>query len=148
MELYKQLIFKVGDEFLHKKDMWAEIATYLPKKNARQCEQRFNTVLKRKRKGINKVYISEAKRKTIDCSKNTLNINRKSNRIIVQNKAEKVVNNSEKRNLTIPEVLLEISAKREEAKERRHKEKMEAFKKIQNIFQELLNLKKMKYKDK
>lgn len=141
MELYKKLIVKVGNEFLRKKDMWAEISTYLPKKNAKQCEQRFNTVLKRKRKGINKVYISEARRKTIDCRQNTLKINRNVNRK-VQNKVEKVVNNTEKRNLSVQEVLLEISAKKEEAKERRHKEKMAAIKTIQNMLRELLDLKK------
>lgn len=68
MDFHKSLINEVGPEkrFLHKKDMWLEISSQFPNKTPKQCEERYKTVLKRKKKGKEKVYLSEARKKTID----------------------------------------------------------------------------------
>ncbi|XP_065365769.1 myb-related protein B-like [Calliphora vicina] len=161
MSLYRTLIWEVGKRFVYQKEMWAEIATHFPEKTANQCEQRYKTVLRRKTKG----FITKAKRKPVDikardCVESVENkeikvliTEKKEDTITQENDEATIVNNDEsitqdykephtrqeKKELTLHEILLQIAAKKEEAKERRHREKMEATKQLQNILQQILS---------
>lgn len=71
MDLYGSFINEVGPDkrFPHKKNMWLEISSHYPCRTAKQCEERFKTVLKRKKNNF-KLYISETGRKAIDLDNN------------------------------------------------------------------------------
>lgn len=156
MDLYKNLIGEVGKSFTHKKDMWIEISSQIQNKNPKQCEQRFNTVLKRKRKGLKKLYTTRGKTKNSIQIKRTFKIDPGTKKYISNNGkteytfhqndnntkreflTQKCYINKRTKEYTMQETLLFISAKKEEAKERRHKEKMEAINKMQIILQQVL----------
>lgn len=46
--------------FKRKLDMWSEISSQIGTKNSKQCEERFKTVLRRKKKDFQMVLISQA----------------------------------------------------------------------------------------
>ncbi|XP_037824071.1 uncharacterized protein LOC119612343 isoform X2 [Lucilia sericata] len=62
MDLYESFSPQVGPQmrFKHKKDMWTEIATHFPGRHSKQCEERYKTVLKRKKKGLLEPDVLEA----------------------------------------------------------------------------------------
>ncbi|KAM7347818.1 uncharacterized protein ACRADG_007297 [Cochliomyia hominivorax] len=174
IELYKRLIGEVGPQrrFSLKKDMWTEISLHFTDKNPKQCEQRLNSVFKRKQQIC---LTKETKKSVVVQPKNpcnTFQINKvqilKNNINSDDNEAEEtfkaLINKSSKlekdtdpiapeietnkikanKEMSLNEVLLHIAAKREEGKERRHKEKLQAISKMQDILQQLLDLKKNK----
>ncbi|XP_023303977.2 uncharacterized protein LOC111685926 [Lucilia cuprina] len=183
MSLHRTLIKEVGKRFTFQKDMWREIATNFPGKQPNQCEQRYKTVQKRKKKCV----YTKSRRKTNDfknkdsvgnsiwrnnrIAKNHINkctndtemdelitlgeeVNNvpKTMEVITENISDiytKIPQSSttkepfkqERKDLSLAEILWEIAAKKEEAKERRHRERMEATKQLQNILQQILNSK-------
>ncbi|XP_065364209.1 uncharacterized protein LOC135957399 [Calliphora vicina] len=167
VDLYKRFIGDVGPDkrFTQKKEMWAEISAHFPNKEPKQCETRFMRLLNKQKNRVVK-YVrynpSETRRKRNDKAKDksSFQINRKhtikKERITddmdqneldipehsepnIQKKNELV--DSAKKEKTIQETLMDIAARKEETKERRHKEKMEVFKQVQNILQQLLDSK-------
>lgn len=60
MDLYKEYLPQIGPlkRFKNKKDMWANIANEYPGKSAKQCEERYKTVLKRKRPKVEPCYVA------------------------------------------------------------------------------------------
>ena len=58
MDLYKEYLPQIGPlkRFKNKKEMWLNIANDYPGKSAKQCEERYKTVLKRKRPKVEACY--------------------------------------------------------------------------------------------
>ncbi|KAI8126850.1 hypothetical protein CVS40_3414 [Lucilia cuprina] len=50
LDLYANYLPEIGPlkKFKSKKDMWSKISTEIPDKSAKQCEERYKTVLRRK----------------------------------------------------------------------------------------------------
>lgn len=170
MGLFKRLLPEVGPEkrLQNKKEMWMEISTHFSNKSPLQCEQRLKTVLKRKRQmlmNLDKPKIDKAKEisnlyeydinTNIENPPNSYDTDSSENHTSLQsikspNSAEhkfntqvsEELNTQSKKELTLHELLLDIAAKREEGKERRHREKMAAINKMNNLLQQLLNNKK------
>lgn len=160
--------------------MWFNIATKIPGMSAKQCEERYKTVLKRKKRipSEKQMLDSEPKHLVKLLSDNRTNSNKPSNDS--EGKKPTKINNSEceksntkldskeiesskteaeieihrtetktskslitenstvNNSSTLAEVMWQITTKKEEAKERRHQEKMKAVKETQEILLKIL----------
>ncbi|XP_037824051.1 uncharacterized protein LOC119612330 [Lucilia sericata] len=143
-ELYKKLIGEVGPfkRFPTKKDMWAEMSTHFTNKNPKQCESRFMRLVNTKQAGVVKfVRYKPSEIRRIKAKNSSMQIKRihaiKEEKPVeyieeddplgsTQVKEEEIVKTvqSEK---SIQETLMEIAARKEETKERRHREKVGGF---------------------
>lgn len=153
LDLYANYMSEIGPmkKFKNKKDMWVKIASEVSEKTAKQCEERYKTVLRRKKVAIDNNHASGSKRKHIDFEDELTKICQMDDSIEPEIqissqkcvKAEKSENqkfkNPKLKKKTVQETLLEIADKKEEARERRHKERMEAAHKMQSILDKLLD---------
>lgn len=123
-----------------KKDMWANIALEFEEKTPKQCEERYKTVLRRKKLAVENNRASGSKRIHVNYEEE-LNkicflddsiepeIQMSSSKCI---KAEKCENIKIKKikSKSVQETLLEIAENKEEGRQKRHKEKMDLLKKL------------------
>lgn len=122
--------------------MWAKISSMIPEKTPKQCEERYKTVLRRKKTAVDNNSASGSKRKKIEFE-DELNricllddsiepgVQISSQKCFINEKSEKVkVEKFKIRNRTVQETLIELAEKKEKAKERRHNKKMDLLKKL------------------
>ncbi|XP_053969416.1 uncharacterized protein LOC129250871 [Anastrepha obliqua] len=109
----------------NKKEMWQMISEEIEGRTAKQCEERFKTVMKKRKTAHRKnKHTSREKRQRVDNEQEVY---------MSTLEMEKEVDKKK----TLQETLLEIAQRKEEARERRHREKMES---LNNIHQLLTNL--------
>ncbi|XP_075156212.1 uncharacterized protein LOC142229535 isoform X1 [Haematobia irritans] len=186
LHLYGRCLSDIGPHktFKHKKDMWITISSRFRDKTPKQCEERFKTVLRRRRKWASRMnnpfqgkrmrtpkkdilHFEPECQITIENEVPTKSQTPQFNQPKPQIPARDVHQVSKKSNdqgsnqsknaesriepsaqiqqsitehncAAIEATLLEIAAKKEEARERRHKEKMAAIEKLQNMLQKIL----------
>lgn len=152
LDLYGSYLPEIGPlkKFKNKKDMWSKISSEIPNMSPKQCEERYKTILKRKKSSIDNNSKTGAKRMKVDyedelnkiCSLDDSiepEIQISSQKKITKEKPDiKTVGHKVKKKLSVHETLLDIAEKKEEAKERRHKEKMEEVKSMKIILQKIL----------
>lgn len=144
LQLYIEYLPLIGPlkKFKSKKEMWLHMATKFPGKTDRQCESRYKTVLKRKKS--KKDSSQQTTTKTHNKTTTTEVAEDENDTIVVEEEhnneteVQNQVNNALKKNKTIQETLLEIATRREEARERRHKEKLEAINRMLKLLQEIV----------
>ncbi|XP_075151767.1 uncharacterized protein LOC142225841 [Haematobia irritans] len=137
LDLYGKYMPEIGPmkKFKNKKAMWSKISEAIPTKTRKQCEERYKTVLKRKKIAIENNNTSGAKHQRVDFEEELENIcslddslepevQLSSQKYVKKENKNKNYENGPKK--TIHDTLFEIAKMKEEAKERRHKEKMEA----------------------
>ena len=125
--------------------MWFHIANKIPRKSAKQCEERYKTVLKRKRLAIENKQKKAAAAASV-AKGNHHQTNGEDEKSVHDDGGEEEENNeldvhqvnNSKKYKTIQETLLKIAARREDARERRHKEKLEVVNKMINILEQIL----------
>ncbi|XP_046806460.1 uncharacterized protein LOC111688225 [Lucilia cuprina] len=144
LDLYANYLPEIGPlkKFKSKKDMWSKISTEIPDKSAKQCEERYKTVLRRK--NLRKIIEFEAELTKICKLDDSIEpeVQMSSQQILKKEKINKVSKGSDKKR-SVHQILEEIAAKREEAREKRHKEKMEAIEKTQSLLQTILQEKNL-----
>ncbi|CAG9814643.1 unnamed protein product, partial [Phaedon cochleariae] len=151
LDKYESYLKHVGPmkKFKRKKDMWQQISKDIKTilnitKTPTQCENRYKTILKRKKKAVdnnnqtgrNRVPVEyEAELAKIAALDDSIEpeVLRDSRNVKT---AEKPGNDQKslkrKREKSVQEVLMDISKQKEEARERRHKEKMKMLEKFWN----------------
>ena len=125
--------------------MWFHIANKIPRKSAKQCEERYKTVLKRKRLAMENKQKKAAAAASV-AKGNHHQTNGEDEKSVHDDGGEEEENNeldvhqvnNSKKYKTIQETLLKIAARREDARERRHKEKLEVVNKMINILEQIL----------
>ncbi|CAG9822239.1 unnamed protein product [Phaedon cochleariae] len=149
LDKYESYLKHVGPmkKFKRKKDMWQQISKDIKTilnitKTPTQCENRYKTILKRKKKAVdnnnqtgrNRVPVEyEAELAKIAALDDSIEpeVLRDSRNVKT---AEKPGNDQKslkrKREKSVQEVLMDISKQKEEARERRHKEKMKMLEKF------------------
>lgn len=155
LELHKIYMPEIGlkKKFKNKKHMWHKIASKISDKTAKQCEERYKTLLKRKKSKLSSAdnYNTAASKETqMDFEDKltkifTLDDSIKpeaeitcQNCIQIEKKGNDKGNAEYPRNKTVQEALLELAERQEEASERRHKEIMDAMSKMQSLLQTIL----------
>ncbi|XP_067637511.1 uncharacterized protein [Eurosta solidaginis] len=118
----------------NKKDMWKKISTEIEGRTAKQCEERYKTVLRRRRRAAFKNIIKFRPQKKRKKFKQEFEEFEAFEPEVLINMSKKETGTKTK---SIEKTLLEIAKRKEEGRERRHKEKMEA---LNNIHQTLTNL--------
>ncbi|XP_075155628.1 uncharacterized protein LOC142228983 [Haematobia irritans] len=103
LDLYVKYLPLIGPlkRFKNKKEMWYKISEDIPNKSAKQCRERYKTILRRKKSAVEN-------------------------------------NNTSAKESSVQDAFIEIATMKEEARERRHKEKMEAIKEMKETGQLLL----------
>ncbi|XP_011182408.1 uncharacterized protein LOC105212241 [Zeugodacus cucurbitae] len=145
----------------NKKEMWAQIATDIGGKSAKQCEERYKTVLKRKKDRqyeesfktafkrkkptVASDHASGAKMRKVESEEEFENstviepeIQISSQAAIIEAISTTSPNTHMEKKKTVQDTLLEIAQKKEAARERRHREKMEALNNIQLMIATML----------
>lgn len=160
LDLYEEFLPLVGPlkKFKTKKSMWNKIAVLINQKlncnkTALQAENRYKTVLKRKKSAVDNNRKSGAERMEIPYEKELnkiaciddsiepeimgtasgITIIKKSKdkeECVTPSTSTELTPRAKRRVKTIQETLLEIHEKKEESKERRHKEKLDFIKKL------------------
>ncbi|XP_046805180.1 uncharacterized protein LOC124419486 [Lucilia cuprina] len=144
LDFYANYMVDIGPmkKFKTKKEMWADIASRIPDKTPKQCEERYKTILKRKKVAVENNKSSGSKRKSIDFEEELNKISSMDDSIEpevqissqkflkVEKKDIKKTEETKIKKKTIQETLIEIAEKKEEAKERRHQEKMALLQKV------------------
>ncbi|XP_013101139.2 uncharacterized protein LOC106082925 isoform X2 [Stomoxys calcitrans] len=190
LNLYSHHLSDIGPRkrFKNKKDMWINISSRFRGKTAKQCEERFKTVERRRRKWAirnntpfsttskRQVYHLEASSLEPECqikikniptkpqishlppnkqmqwdhipepevvrnhnpSQNTIKTEEKRTEENRQEVSLQEQNMNGKHETSIEATLLLIAARKEEGRERRHREKMEAIQRLQNMLQNVL----------
>ncbi|XP_017468977.1 PREDICTED: uncharacterized protein LOC108360979 [Rhagoletis zephyria] len=135
----------------NKKEMWIKIATEIEGKSPKQCEERYKTIVRRKKAAVENNNTSGAKRQKIDFEGELDEIYKLDDSIepVIQISSqnvlrkiscnERVVKYEKKEKKTVQETLMEIAQNKEKARERRHKEKMNL---IQNLLGKMVEDKK------
>lgn len=152
LDLYASYMPEIGPmkRFKNKKEMWSNISTEICGKSAKQCEERFKTVMKRKKTAVENNNASGSKRQNIDYEDELSKIasiddsiepevqmssQQCTNKEAKQKPTEKMAKKKE----TVQSTLLEIAKMKEEGRERRHREKMQAVKDMEDILTKMLN---------
>ncbi|CAD7012193.1 unnamed protein product [Ceratitis capitata] len=120
----------------NKKEMWLQISLEISGKSPKQCEERYKTVTKRKKSSAaHKVGAKKKKTEPDDSIDVEVEEVRKSVREEYYMKFDK------SKTKTVQDTLLEIAQKREQAWERRHREKMDAIGKIHKLLAKMVQTK-------
>ncbi|XP_036339350.1 uncharacterized protein LOC118748780 [Rhagoletis pomonella] len=110
-----------------KRDMWMKISAEFDGKSWKQCEERYKTIMKRKKAPGKNNSISGAKRQKLQFEELDE---------ICQCGIKKVTaKEKQRKGKSLHETLIEIAARKEEARERRHKERMERAARIESLME-------------
>ncbi|XP_036322440.1 uncharacterized protein LOC118736459 [Rhagoletis pomonella] len=133
----------------NKKEMWVRISTEIEGRTAKQCEDRYKTLIKRKKTAVENNHTSGAKRQRIEFAQELETIAAIDDSIEpeVQMSSQAVVTKSvdvpttsknvaKRKLVSVQETLISISREKEE---RRHRERMEALNNIQELISNFLH---------
>ncbi|XP_059216877.1 uncharacterized protein LOC131996303 [Stomoxys calcitrans] len=155
LDLYAKYLPQIGPlrKFRNKKEMWSKVAEKVGNKSAKQCEERYKTVLRRKKLAVENNNTSGSKRQKIDFEEELFQICNLDDSIEpeIQISSQKIIKREQrdilaststsKKKQSVQDTLLEIAKLNEEAKERRHREKMEAIKDMKQNLERLFQQK-------
>lgn len=160
LDKYHQYLNDIGPmkKFKNKKEMWVKISQEIGGKNGKQCEQRFKTVMRRKKLAVANNSTSGNKRKNIEYEEEMRKIaaiddsvepeiQLSSNNMVRKESSERpgkenrVKISSNKKAKTVQETLLQIYEKKEQNRERRHREKMEKADNLEKLLYKVLEQK-------
>ncbi|XP_075151879.1 uncharacterized protein LOC142225907 [Haematobia irritans] len=152
LDFYGRYLPQIGPlkRFKNKKEMWYKISEDIPNKTAKQCQERYKTILRRKKSAVENNNTSGSQRQKVDFEEELMLINAIDDSIEpeIQISSQKCVKkevkekeNPSKRKSSVQDALIEIAKMKEEARERRHKEKMEAIKEMKEYMEKLFQSK-------
>ncbi|XP_053967613.1 uncharacterized protein LOC128869147 [Anastrepha ludens] len=128
-----------------KKDMWMKIGAEFDGKSWKQCEERYKTIMKRKKVAVENNRTSGAKRQKLQFEEElekTCKIDdsiEPAVKISSQCIIKKELVQKQRKKKTLQENMLEIAATKEEAREKRHKEKMEKAARIESLLEKCIS---------
>lgn len=155
LDLYAKYLPQIGPlrKFRNKKEMLSKVAEEVGNKSAKQCEERYKTVLRRKKLAVENNNTSGSKRQKIDFEEELFQICNLDDSIEpeIQISSQKIIKREQrdilaststsKKKQSVQDTLLEFAKLNEEAKERRHREKMEAIKDMKQSLERLFQQK-------
>lgn len=153
LDKYRSYLPEIGPmkAIRNKKEMWVRISTEIKGRTAKQCEDRYKTLIKRKKVAVENNHTSGAKRQRIEFAQELENIATIDDSIEpeVQMSSQAVVTKSvdvpttsknvaKRKVVSVQETIINVSREKEEARERRHRERMEALNNIQQLISNFL----------
>ncbi|XP_053967810.1 uncharacterized protein LOC128869306 [Anastrepha ludens] len=130
-----------------KKDMWMKIGAEFNGKSWKQCEKRYKTIMKRKKVAVGNSRTSGAKPQKLQFEEELEKICKIDDSIEpavkissqCMIKKEVAAKEKQRKRKTLPDTMLEIAARQEGAREKRHKERMEKAARIESLLEKCIS---------